>query len=98
VSGALHVHAPAADAFRRQRRRCPTCQARRTFTATHQAWYGWLLTCLGCGDRWQDGERLPRPFARGWRQQEIAAARKRARALAAAGLPARAPIPARTVA
>ena len=34
-------------------------------------WYGWTLTCLGCGDRWLDGERLERPFMRGWRQEAI---------------------------
>lgn len=28
-------------------------------------------TCLGCGDMWTDGEMHDRPFARGWRQENI---------------------------
>lgn len=61
---------------------CPTCERRRRMWMEHAAWYGPLLTCLSCGDSWQDGERLMRPFARGWRQRSIDAARKRMAQLA----------------
>jgi predicted RNA-binding Zn-ribbon protein involved in translation (DUF1610 family) len=56
---------------------CPTCERRRRMWMENCAWYGPHWTCLSCGDSWQDGERLMRPFARGWRQQSIAAARRR---------------------
>ena len=50
---------------------CPTCGRRRRFYGTWAEWYGWTLTCLGCGDAWQDGERMERPFMRGWRADRI---------------------------
>jgi len=34
-------------------------------------WYGPSVTCLGCGESYQDGERCERPFARGWRKKSI---------------------------
>jgi len=55
---------------------CPTCQRMRRFLCQFQEWYGWAQTCLGCGDVWEDGERLERPFVRGWRQDSIRRARK----------------------
>lgn len=42
-----------------------------------QDWYGWTITCLGCGDSWADGEMLPRPFKPRWRTESIAEARQR---------------------
>lgn len=55
--------------------RCPTCERDRRFLAQFQEWYGWTMTCCGCGDVWTDGEPHPRPFARGWRQDNIRRAR-----------------------
>lgn len=55
---------------------CPTCERRRYFVATFYAWYGWSTTCLGCGERWNDGERAPRPFAPRWREQSKERARR----------------------
>jgi hypothetical protein len=55
---------------------CPTCDRRRRFACRFEAWYGVEVTCLGCGDRWCDGERAERPFMRGWRQESIARARR----------------------
>lgn len=40
-------------------------------------WYGASVSCLNCGDVWNDGERQPRPFYRGWREQNIAEMKKR---------------------
>jgi len=53
---------------------CPTEGKRRRFYVRYQHWYGSEWYCLGCGDRWQDGERGERPFMRGWREQAIARA------------------------
>jgi hypothetical protein len=55
---------------------CPTCNRRRRFAAVDQLWYGPTWTCLGCGDRWCDGERLERPFRRGWRVESRRQARE----------------------
>ena len=55
---------------------CPTEGRRRRMVQKYGGlWYGDDLTCLGCGDAWADGERYARPFARGWRQKQIARAR-----------------------
>lgn len=35
-------------------------------------WYDPLISCLKCGDQWSGGERLARPFARGWRERAVA--------------------------
>ena len=55
---------------------CPTCEQRRWFLIHFDGiWYGDTKTCLTCGDMWQDGFRLQRPFEPGWRQKRIAAAK-----------------------
>lgn len=64
---------------------CPTCERPRRMSAQFQEWYGWTVYCAGCGDSWQDGEMMDRPFARGWRRQSIEHARK---TLASIGVPA----------
>lgn len=53
---------------------CPTCKRRRRMVAKLQDWYGWLVTCTGCGDSWNDGERLMRPCYRAWRRDVAAKA------------------------
>jgi hypothetical protein len=56
---------------------CWNCKRRRRVAGLDLgAWYGVRWTCCGCGDGWADGERLERPFKRGWRVEAIAAARK----------------------
>ncbi|NUP18361.1 MAG: hypothetical protein HOZ81_20210 [Streptomyces sp.] len=56
---------------------CPTEDRRRRMAGRdHGPYYGPMLTCLGCGDAWSCGERLERPFRRGWRQDAIAEARR----------------------
>ena len=71
----VHVCAPSADDVRAVRIRCHSCERLTGFVIRHYEWYGWHLTCLRCGDQWADGERLERPFARGWRRRNIEAAR-----------------------
>ena len=73
----LHINRPRVDRAEKRRLQCPTCKARRTFYCFLQAWYGWDLTCIGCGERWQDGERMPRPFEPRWRERSIQSARDR---------------------
>lgn len=64
ICGGYHV-------LERRIRVCPTENARRRMVGGFAPWYGWTVYCLGCGDRWQDGERGERPFARGWRKAAI---------------------------
>ena len=55
---------------------CPTCERPRRMLGQFQEWYGTTWTCAGCGDSWQDGERMERPFCPGWRRKSIEYARK----------------------
>ena len=65
-------------AMERRIRECPTEGKRRRFVVTATSlWYSPTCYCLGCGDRWSDGERGSRPFARGWRQEAIAEAKRK---------------------
>jgi hypothetical protein len=80
----IHIHAPAVAYFAAVNA-CPTCERPRRMLGAHAEWYGTTWTCVGCGDRWQDGERLERPFCQGWRRQNIEHARRR---LAAIGVQA----------
>ena len=53
---------------------CPTEHADRPMYAWLQDWYGWEVTCLGCGEQWGDGEQLERPFRPRWRKDNVAEA------------------------
>jgi hypothetical protein len=72
----LHICAPSPVKYERRVIQCPTCQQRRRFVCRLYEWYGWLVTCCACGDSWEDGERLPRPFRRGWRVEEARRAKR----------------------
>jgi len=72
-----HLYAPPPAQFGIQTILCPTCEQERGFLVTHYEWYGWYITCLSCGDEWGDGERLERPFLRGWRAKSVADAVRR---------------------
>lgn len=89
----IHIYAPRADAARTLRRVCPTCKRRTTFFAAHVPWFGWRFTCLACGDKWEDGERLQRPFMPGWRQENVRIAKKQRTQARAAKLPRNPPWP-----
>jgi len=56
---------------------CPTEDAPRRMVGAFAPWYGWTIYCLGCGDRWMDGERGERPFYRYWRRDAIKKAERR---------------------
>ena len=71
----MHISRPRWTEWSKRRGMCPCCLSRRTMVGLYQEWYGWMVTCLGCGDRWNDGELMPRPFCRGWRQDNIKVAR-----------------------
>lgn len=72
----VHVCAPPTT-WGRGILRCPTCRRRRRFVVFFQPWYGGTWTCCGCGDSFADGQRLPRPFRRGWRADATRDARAR---------------------
>lgn len=57
---------------------CPVCKRRRRMVQfiDFSPYYGGTLTCLGCGDGWQDGEMLERPFRPRWRLESRDHARK----------------------
>lgn len=84
VSGCQHVHLDGtcvticspSSVLRRSVMHCPTCGRRRRFVGRLFVWYDPIWTCLGCGDRWSAGERLGRPFRRGWREEQSARAAK----------------------
>jgi hypothetical protein len=71
----LHIHAPKTTHFCGVNQ-CPTCDRPRRMLGSFAEWYGTTWTCTGCGDQWQDGERLERPFAPGWRRRSVEHARK----------------------
>ena len=56
---------------------CPVCHIRGRIVGMSQEWYDTQWTCCNCGDAWEGGELLPRPFARGWRAAAKARARQR---------------------
>lgn len=72
----IHINVPHYDSVLITRVKCPTCDKVRAILTMSQEWYGCRSICLRCGEQWGDGERLPRPFARGWRKQSVEEARK----------------------
>ena len=58
---------PSTEWLYRNDLHCPVCGYQVGLVGMYQEWYGSRWTCLACGDQWQDGELLERPFMRGWR-------------------------------
>ncbi len=54
---------------------CPTCEKKTEFLCEYYEWYGGEITCLNCGDSWNEEGRAPRPFERGWREKSISRAK-----------------------
>lgn len=77
IVGTIHISRPSIIQRTVELQRCPTCKKDQAFVIEIIAWYGQDATCLGCGERWNDGEMCPRPFARGWRRESIERAIKR---------------------
>lgn len=68
LGGAI-VCGPPPGVYYRKISHCPICERRRrTVIRWDGAWYGTTVYCA-CGDRWQDGELVPRPFRKGWRKE-----------------------------
>lgn len=63
-------------AAKTDRHYCPECRKRTTMFGWFQEWYGWNVTCLTCGDQWQDSDAVERPFKRGWRKERVEEAKK----------------------
>lgn len=78
MSGAVYI-CGGAVAVRRRMLECPNCERVRRFVVSYASspYYSPSLTCCACGDSWSDGERAPRPFARGWRDKAIREAKRR---------------------
>ena len=72
-----HIHDPEPVIRKKFRSHCPTCKSRRTMVGWWYEWYGWDVTCLGCGEQWSGEEMCERPFERGWRQRNIERAKRR---------------------
>ena len=83
----VHILWTTFSEVRAVRVHCPTCRPFRVAAvAAFQEWYGWMVTCLRCGESWQDGEMLMRPCEPGWRPKAIQAARTRYRRVHPKGL------------
>jgi len=74
---ALHIYAPTAFSSRVRILLCSTCGTRRRFWARYYEDHPAIFTCLTCGDIWSEGERMPRPRCRGWRERNVAEAKRR---------------------
>jgi hypothetical protein len=72
----VHIYAPAPVRVWKRRMKCPVCERRTTFVCDAYEWYSGTITCLGCGDSWNEDGRMQRPFKRNWRPEAIAKARK----------------------
>jgi hypothetical protein len=78
--GKLHILRREIVARQRIVDACPTCARRTRKVAEYEHYYGWTITCCACGERWGSGtfygERMLRPFVRGWRLRHAAWARR----------------------
>jgi hypothetical protein len=73
----IYICSPRVTEWEIVRQKCPTCKKRRRILIEYYEWYSPLASCLSCGDRWSDGERLPRPFYRNWREDEVKKLKRR---------------------
>jgi len=76
VMNGVSICRPTVTDRKLKRLSCPTCKKKRMMWMWFQEWYGWHVTCLGCGEQWQDGEMLERPFMPAWRKKNIERAKK----------------------
>jgi hypothetical protein len=74
--GGVTVCTPPRTLVRRRILTCWNCETKRRVAQVYQGiWYADHFYCCHCGDGWGDGERMERPFQRGWRERAIKAAR-----------------------
>jgi hypothetical protein len=69
--GGAIVCGPSNDRLRKLYVRCPMCECITEMVWRDSGWYGDDMMCCRCGDSWCDGELIPRPFARGWRDRAV---------------------------
>ncbi len=74
---AVIICAPRPVTIKMVENDCPTCKKKTEFLFESYEWYGGEITCLNCGDRWNEDGRAERPFMRGWREKSIANAKAR---------------------
>ena len=74
----MSICAPALDEVAIMHGRCPCCKKPRArfLRMSYGPYYGGDLTCLYCGDGWNEEGRKERPLYRYWRRDSIAYARK----------------------
>ncbi len=72
-----NICAPTPVDIRSMKKDCPVCEKETEFLCEYYEWYGGEITCLNCGDRWNEDGRARRPFERGWRERSIANAKAR---------------------
>ena len=68
----LHIHRVGYMKVERRPKYCPTCEkeADSLIATPDNPHYPPEETCLECGDRWWgNGDMMPRPFLRGWREK-----------------------------
>lgn len=63
--GNVHIYAPPAANRMVDLCYCPTCERGRRMLVKCWEWHGPIVTCLGCGEVWNEDGRAERPFARG---------------------------------
>lgn len=75
--GGVAVCSAPQNVVRRRFLNCWNCETKRRVAQVYQGvWYGDHFYCCHCGDGWGEGETMPRPFARGWREKAIIRARE----------------------
>lgn len=72
----IHIYAPAPTESCIRYCHCPICKRKRWFLHYFYEWHGSDDICLGCGDRWSDGELGERGRGRYWRRDAIASAKR----------------------
>ena len=72
----VFVCPPMYDGIKMPVLECDTCKRQRRFLETHEEYYGYRHTCLTCGEKYADFERLPRPFEPGWRKRNVESAKR----------------------
>jgi hypothetical protein len=76
MTASVHIHAPRLTARNSQTCVCLDCGEETEHFGVFTPWYGWSVTCTGCGRRWEDGEWMRLPFCRGAREMSIRWARE----------------------
>ena len=75
--GNVSINHGPTGIHRRRVYKCWTCERRTPHVIKWDgAYYGTTQYCIVCLDGWQDGERMERPFRRGWKKDRAAYIRR----------------------